>query len=158
MLCRFELRPRAILPRAVMLVIEVVAPCSRLRLPFVGTSSAAPSNSPSSVIPPQAPSACGMMLLCWSSAVGRHIGEDWHGTEKGGYGAKACVIADSLGRAIAFVLAPGQAHELPHAVALLDQIAGLPKWVIADRGYSSHAFGEHISNRMGIAPVDADHG
>src|SRR3954465_10098870 len=58
--------------------------------------------------------------------------------------AKACVIADGLGRAVAFILAPGQAHELPHAVPLLERLPGVPKWVVADRGLSSHAFREHI--------------
>src|SRR3954447_22737765 len=38
------------------------------------------------------------------------------GRSRGGYGTKACVIADGLGRAVAFILAPGQAHELPHAI------------------------------------------
>src|SRR4051812_1778807 len=33
------------------------------------------------------------------------------GRSRGGYGTKACVIADGLGRAVAFILAPGQAHE-----------------------------------------------
>jgi len=54
------------------------------------------------------------------------------------------VIADGLGRAVAFILAPGPAHELPHAIPLLDRLPGVPKWVVADRGYSSHAFREHI--------------
>ncbi|KQO66341.1 transposase [Methylobacterium sp. Leaf87] len=66
------------------------------------------------------------------------------GRSRGGYGTKACVIADGSGRAIAFRLAPGQAHELPHAVPLLDQLPGVPKWVVGDRGYTSHAFREHI--------------
>jgi len=63
---------------------------------------------------------------------------------RGGYGTKACVITDAIGRAVAFVLAPGQAHELPHAMALLDHLPGVPGWVVADRGHSSHAFREHI--------------
>src|SRR4051795_4072044 len=42
------------------------------------------------------------------------------GRSRGGSGTKACVIADGLGRAVAVILAPGQAHELPHAVPLLD--------------------------------------
>ena len=46
------------------------------------------------------------------------------GRSRGGYGTKACVIADGLGRAIAFRIAPGQAHELPQAVPLLEQPAG----------------------------------
>jgi len=54
------------------------------------------------------------------------------------------VIADGLGRAVAFILAPGQAHELPSAIPLLDRLPGVPKWVVADRGYSSHAFRQHI--------------
>ena len=62
------------------------------------------------------------------------------------------MIADAAGRAVAFVLAPGQAHELPHAVPLLDKLPGVPKWVVADRGYSSHAFREHIW-ALGARPI-----
>ena len=35
------------------------------------------------------------------------------------------MIADGLGRAIAFRLAPGQAHELPDAIPLLDTLPGV---------------------------------
>ena len=62
------------------------------------------------------------------------------------------MIADGLGRAVAFILAPGQAHELPHAVPLLERLPGVPKWVVADRGLSSHAFREHIWN-LGARPA-----
>ena len=51
------------------------------------------------------------------------------GRSRGGYGTQACVIADGLGRAVAFILAPGQAHELPQAVPLLDRLPGVPQWV-----------------------------
>ena len=54
------------------------------------------------------------------------------------------MIADGSGRAVAFALAPGQAHELPHAVPLLDRLPGVPRWVVADRGYSSYAFRERV--------------
>jgi transposase len=54
------------------------------------------------------------------------------------------VIADGRGRAIAFCIAPGQAHELPQAIPLLDQLPGVPKGVVGDRGYSSHAFRQQI--------------
>ena len=57
------------------------------------------------------------------------------------------MIADGLGRAVAFILAPGQAHELPQAIPLLECLPGVPKWVVADRGFSSHAFREHIWER-----------
>ena len=57
-----------------------------------------------------------------------------------------------MGRAIAFRIAPGQAHELPEAIPLLDSLPGVPSWVVADRGYSSHSFREHIWN-IGAKPA-----
>ena len=62
------------------------------------------------------------------------------------------MIADAAGRAIAFHIAPGQAHELPHAMPLLERLPGVPKWVVGDRGYTSHAFREHIWS-MGARPA-----
>jgi transposase len=62
------------------------------------------------------------------------------------------VIAVSLGRAIAFRIAPGQAHELPEAIPLLEKLSSVPTWVVADRGYTSHAFREHIWS-MGARPA-----
>jgi transposase len=54
------------------------------------------------------------------------------------------VIADGSGRAIAFALAPGQAHELPLAPDLLARLPRAPLWVVADRGYASHAFRDRV--------------
>jgi transposase len=48
---------------------------------------------------------------------------------------------------VAFIVAPGQAHELPHAIPLLDRLPGVPKWVVGDRGYASHTFRQHIWER-----------
>ena len=62
------------------------------------------------------------------------------------------MIADGLGRAVAFILAPGQAHELPQAVPLLERLPGVPQWGVADRGLSSHAFREHIWS-LGARPA-----
>ena len=62
------------------------------------------------------------------------------------------MIADGSGRAVAFQIAPGQAHELPHALPLLDRLPGVPLWVVADRGYASHAFRQHLRDR-GAAPA-----
>ena len=74
------------------------------------------------------------------------------GRSHGGYGTKACVIADGAGRAIAFRIAPGQVHELPHAIPLLERLPGVPKWVVGDRGYTSQRFREYIWN-MGARPA-----
>jgi Transposase DDE domain len=62
------------------------------------------------------------------------------------------VIADGAGRAIAFRLAPGQAHELPQAVPSLERLPGVPRWVVADRGYTSHAFRDHVRS-LGAKPA-----
>ena len=74
------------------------------------------------------------------------------GTRRGGYGTKACVIADGRGRAIAFALAPGQAHELPIAPGLLDCLPDVPGWVVGDKGYAADAFRERIWN-LGARPA-----
>ena len=62
------------------------------------------------------------------------------------------MITDALGRVVAFVLAPGQEHELLHAIPLLDRLPSVPRWVVADRGYSSHAFRDHVWD-PGAQPV-----
>ena len=54
------------------------------------------------------------------------------------------MIADGTGRAVAFALAPGQAHELPLAPGLLACLPDVPGWVVGDRGYASHAFRDLI--------------
>src|SRR4051794_13335534 len=71
---------------------------------------------------------------------------------RGGYGTKACVIADGRGRAIAFALAPGQAHELPLAPGLLGCLPDVPGWIVGDRGFASDAFRERIWN-LGARPA-----
>ena len=60
------------------------------------------------------------------------------GRSRGGYGTKGHVLADSGGRAIGFLLTPGQDAERPQAGKLLDFLPGTPVWTVADRGYSAH--------------------
>ena len=62
------------------------------------------------------------------------------------------MIADGAGRAIAFRIAPGQAHELPHALPLLGHLPGIPQWVVADRGYSSQRFRQQL-REVGATPA-----
>ncbi len=70
------------------------------------------------------------------------------GRSRGGFGTKACVVADGRGRAVAFALAPGQAHELPLAPGLLGRPPPrVPLWVVGDRGYSSGAFRELVRSK-----------
>ena len=74
------------------------------------------------------------------------------GRSRGGYGTKACVIADGRGRAVAFALAPGQAHELPMAPGLLDCLPDVPGWVVGDRGLASDTFRDRIWD-LGARPA-----
>ena len=62
------------------------------------------------------------------------------GRSRGGFSTKAGVIVDGSGRALGFALAPGQAHELPMAPDLLAFLTTIAIWIVADRGYASHAF------------------
>ena len=62
------------------------------------------------------------------------------------------MIADGRGRAVAFALAPGQAHELPMAPGLLGCLPDVPGWVVGDRGLASDAFRERIRD-MGARPA-----
>ena len=81
------------------------------------------------------------------------------GRSRGGYGTKACVIADGRGRAVAFALAPGQAHELPLAPGLLDCLPDVPGWVVGDRGLASDTFRDRIWDlgaRPAIPPKHTD--
>ena len=54
------------------------------------------------------------------------------------------MIADGRGRALAFALVPGPAHELPLAPGLLACLTRIPGWVVVDRGYAAHGFRQHI--------------
>ncbi len=67
----------------------------------------------------------------------------------------ADVIADRTGRAVAFALAPGQTHELPYAVPLPGRLPGVPIWVLADGGYSSHAVREYLWHRSARLAIPA---
>jgi transposase len=61
-------------------------------------------------------------------------------------------VADVRGRAVAFALAPGQAHEAPMAPDLLRRLPGKPMWVVGDKGYSSDRLREQVW-AMGARPA-----
>jgi transposase len=77
------------------------------------------------------------------------------GRSRGGYGTKGHVLADAGGRAIAFVVTPGQAAELPQAEPLLGFLPGTPIWTVADRGYSSHALRQAIWDLGSVPAIPA---
>src|SRR5215208_8446137 len=74
------------------------------------------------------------------------------GRSRGGYGTKACVIAEGRGRAIGFALAPGPAHELPMAPGLLGGLPAVPGWIVGDRGFAADALRERIWD-LGARPA-----
>ena len=57
------------------------------------------------------------------------------------------MIADGRGMAVAFALAPGQAHESRQAQALLACKPRPALWSVADRGYASDAFRQFLQER-----------
>ena len=60
------------------------------------------------------------------------------------------VSVDALGNPLRFTLTGGQAHDITQAYELIDGIES--EYVIADRGYDSQRFREHIVE-MGATPV-----
>ena len=69
------------------------------------------------------------------------------------------MIADGRGRAIAFTLAPGQAHEVPIAPRLLGRLPDVPGWIVGDKGLASDVFREQIwavGARPAIPPKRTD--
>ncbi|QEH97899.1 IS5 family transposase [Gluconobacter thailandicus] len=74
------------------------------------------------------------------------------GRSRGGFGSKVCVAVDGRGKALSFTLTPGQTHELPSAMALLNALPHAPRYVVCDRGYASNQFRETLWDR-GSRPV-----
>ncbi len=76
------------------------------------------------------------------------------GRSRGGFGTKACLACDRLGRVLAFRLLPGHRSELKAAPALLAAVSGsgLVRRVVCDRAYSSAAWRAAISE-SGAEPV-----
>ena len=54
------------------------------------------------------------------------------------------LVVVAVGLNVALALAPGQAHKLPMAPALLRRLSRVPLWVVGDPGYSSHALREQV--------------
>ena len=57
---------------------------------------------------------------------------------------------DSLGNPLRFILIGGQQHDITQAEGLIDGYAG--EYVLADKGYDSQGFRQHILER-GMTPV-----
>ncbi len=83
----------------------------------------------------------GTVIRAHQKAAGAEKGSNTEalGRSQGGFGTKAHAIADARGRALGFALTPGQASEAPQSFDLLAFLPAVPGWVVADRGYSSHA-------------------
>ena len=72
------------------------------------------------------------------------------GRSRGGFSAKVHVTVDSLGNPLRFILTGGQEHDVTQAKGLIADYAG--GYVIADKGYDSQGFRQHILDRN-MSPV-----
>ena len=62
------------------------------------------------------------------------------------------MIADASGLAIAFRIAPGQAHELPHAIPLLEQLPPREKTILLLRFFGNMTQSQ-IAQEVGISQM-----
>ena len=72
------------------------------------------------------------------------------GRSRGGFSTKIHVSVDALGNPLRFILTGGQQHDITQAEGLIDGYAG--EYVLADKGYDSQWFRQHILER-GMTPV-----
>ena len=72
------------------------------------------------------------------------------GRSRGGFSTQVHVSVDSLGNPLRFILTGGQQHDITQAKGLIDGYAG--EYVLADKGYDSQGFRQHILER-GMTPV-----
>lgn len=73
------------------------------------------------------------------------------GRSRGGLTTKLHVAVDALGNPVRFVVSPGQHADIRYGPVLID---GMPaEVVIADRGYDSAAFVEHIAAAGAVAVI-----
>lgn len=72
------------------------------------------------------------------------------GRSKGGFTTKIHVLVDGLGNPLEFILTPGHRNDITQAEKLTENMSHTV--VIADKGYDSNAFIEHLS-RISCTPV-----
>ena len=72
------------------------------------------------------------------------------GRSRGGFSTQVHVSVDSLGNPLRFILTGGQQHDITQAEGLIGGYAG--EYVLADKGYDSQGFRQHILER-GMTPV-----
>ena len=72
------------------------------------------------------------------------------GRSRGGFSTKIHVSVDGLGNPLRFILTGGQRHDITQAEELIAGYAG--EQVLADKGYDSQEFREHIL-ALGMTPV-----
>ena len=72
------------------------------------------------------------------------------GRSRGGFSTKVHVNVDSLGNPLRFILTGGQQHDITQAEGLIYGYEG--EYVLADKGYDSQGFRQHILER-GMTPV-----
>jgi transposase len=73
------------------------------------------------------------------------------GRSRGGLTTNIHMATDSKGRPLRFILTGGQVHHVTQARALVEGLQ--PSHVIADKGYDSQAFVDHIEQAGALAVI-----
>ena len=73
------------------------------------------------------------------------------GRSKGGFTCKPHAMVDALGNPVKFILTPGQASDYTQAINLTCHIENTN--LLADKGYDSDRFIEHLENNNCIAVI-----
>lgn len=73
------------------------------------------------------------------------------GRSKGGFSTKIHAKVDSFGMPLAFILTPGQEHEIKTAATLLGE--EISEYLLADKAYDSNDFRAELEKRGTIAVI-----
>ena len=79
----------------------------------------------------------------------KHQEQEGLGRSCGGFSCKIHAVCDALGNPLDFIVTPGQAHDAPQALPLIQHLKAHA--LLADKGYDSDDI-RHAASKMSITP------
>ena len=93
---------------------------------------------------------------CRRGETKKGVADEALGRSRGGFSSKLHVAVDAQGCPVELRLTPGQEHDLCQAECVLAEHE--PKCVIADKGYDSDKFLDHVASRGSTAVIPSRSG